>query len=1326
MRRPLLALATLVLCLAALPSFAAINGTLMTSDGQPVAGARVSIFAYESSEARRARLLSATPEAVPLATGQTDAKGSFSLASPKDAVVELAIYARGYAPVQRRVERDEEVGAITTMKVDMQSGSVTAGGKPVAGALVVIGYGGFEYQAKTGEDGKYEAPDIKRARSVAVIHPKYAIDEENFVMSRAAASKLQRTLVAGSELKGKVTGLDGEAPVGGATITLDNWPLATSGEDGTFTLAHVPAKWNSLAARKDALRGGRGFSKDASQTIRLAKAATLTGRILDGKTKVPIVGAIVTAGVPRMGMGPEAANGITDAKGVFTIAVQPGSYMLMAMHPAYDMNQIDASVAGGQSVSKDLSLMPMARVTGIVVDEANKPVAAAAVTSEFAGDPMTTMVRAIRMGGGGDAASGPDGRFAIRMQGDEEQRLKAAKKGMPLAKSETLKLSPGERKSGVVLTIPSGVAVTGKVTDASGKPLSGVAVTAAEAEPGRAMQRIIISGFAMQEEDAVRTGSDGSFAMRLKEGSYDFTFKREGYAMTNVRAQSVTASGNNVVEAKMDPAVEVRGRVTRNGGGVADVNVFAMVMGSDSRTTTGPDGSFTLSGLTPGQVRISLRKDDEFVQESRNVTAPSNDVVIELPAGSRVSGRVVEKGTRKPVTQFQAGLSRSRGGGGMVMFAPPQLKSFTSDDGTFTLEGVPAGAQDLVVTAPGFASGRLNVNVEEAKELTGVEIELDTGTRLTGKVTGPNGAPLPDVSVSLAFGPGSSTARTGAMNRTVTDSNGEYTLESLQSGDETVEFSHPKYVGTRKDVTLKGREVRLDAQLGGGQRVTGTVVTEAGAPVADAEVSAMASGASRRTATTNASGMFEFESLASARYRFTASKAGLADGRVEDFDINAGAPLRITMRTGGTIYGHITGLTPEELSNTTVDVSGGGSFSSASVDSSGNYKLEGAPTGTVQVIASMTSRSFTGRRTTPAQTVQLEAGSSRQVDLEFNTGTVIRGRVTRNGMPLKGANLAFTPKNTRGQGTSTTSTDDDGRYSITGLDDGEYNVTVIDLQRFSPYNTSLQVHGSSTFDIDYRANALRGRVLDSATNTPLGDANVQLRNSDPTTDPFRGMRAATTDASGTFVFDSVASGSYVVNATKDGYGNQATDVYVGDRSPDDLEVRLARNDGVTLKVVDARDGRALEPVVTVYDAQGRLVYENRMSFGSMEGANDAKLSLAAGRYTAWVSSIGYAQRSVSFTSPSTQTVALTPGGTVIVRSKQQARARVRLIDASGMPYPRFGSRPTWTDLSPSPGTSQIEHVAPGTYTLQLLGDNDAVLDSVRVTVSEGQVATTEI
>jgi hypothetical protein len=370
-------------------------------------------------------------------------------------------------------------------------------------------------------------------------------------------------------------------------------------------------------------------------------------------------------------------------------------------------------------------------------------------------------------------------------RGGQDLRLRATKKGLPQSKGETLNLAPAERRTGVVLLIPSGIAVTGLVKDANGDPLSGVSVTAIETPAGRGgmmFRQVVMGGFSGEEEDVVRTAGDGTFLMRVQEGTYDFSFRREGYAPKAVRAQNVTPQSAPAIETTMDPAVEVSGRVTRGGVGIADVMIGSFGMGDGGSTVTGPDGSFTLGGLAAGSTRLMIRKDADFIQDQRTVTAPARDVAFEFPAGGRVSGRIVEKGSSKPVTTFQAGISTSRGGGGMVMMAPPQLKSFTSDDGSFVLENVPAGAMNIVAQAPGYANGRVNIDVEDGKTVSDVVIELETGVRLAGRITGPNGAALADATVSLQPSPTGQFARS-AMRRATTDANGEFTLDSLDPGE---------------------------------------------------------------------------------------------------------------------------------------------------------------------------------------------------------------------------------------------------------------------------------------------------------------------------------------------------------------------------------------------------------------------------------------------------------------------------------------------------------------------------------------------------------------
>ncbi|MDQ3280752.1 MAG: carboxypeptidase regulatory-like domain-containing protein [Acidobacteriota bacterium] len=1312
------------LSLFAFPSFAAITGVVMTSDGAPVAGAKVGVYAHETLEARRARLLSASAEVAPLASAQTDAKGTFSLESPKNAVVDLRISARGYLPSTRRVERDEEVGAITLTKAEPQNGTITANGKPLANALVSLWYDGGEVLVRTNEQGRYEAPNAKRLRWIAVVHPDYAIDEKLMVGS-ASASDLNRTLTAGTSLTGRVVAADGTTPVSGAAISLDGWPAGKSGEDGTFTIAHAPSRWSSITARKESLFALTTFNKQSPLSLRLGKASVISGRVLDSKSKLPIAGVVVRAG-GRQPFGTHSGfSAETDAKGAYSMTVPIGSYTFFTSHPTYDAAPADAQVAPGQQVTKDFTLTQLGRVSGVVIDEAKRPVAAANVTADLAGDAMMRMrfMRSMNE----SVASGPDGRFSLRVTADEQIALTGTKRGLPQAKTEPMRVGSGERKSGVTLTIPNGLPVSGVVTDNNGKPLSGVVVTASESDTGRGgmFRMTFISGM-NNDEDSVRTGSDGTFEMRVKEGTYDFSFRREGFAPKTVRAQNVTLSTSPKVEATLEPASEITGRVVRGGAGVEGVRVTAMVPTLDSSGVTGPDGTFTLSGLAAGNVRVMFRKEDDFIQEQRSITAPAREVLVELSSGGRVTGRVVDKDSGKPVATFQAGISASRGGGGMVMMAPPQLKDFNSSDGTFTLENVPAGSMVLLANAPGYAGARLNVTIEEGKTLSGVELQLESGVKLTGRVTGPNGAPVADASVRIMPSPTGSFSSRGMETNTTTNQNGEYSLEALPPGEETLSFSHPKYIDARKQVTLKGRETRLDVTLSSGQRVSGVVVTEAGAPVSDASVSASSGTGGHEVARTNANGAFEMESVAPGRYRFVASKAGLADGTLDDVDISSGGGIRITMRTGATIYGRVTGLSESEYANATVEVRGDRTRASSAVDPNGTYRVEGAPTGSVQVSASISGRFGGGLKLSSPKMVEVAPGGSQSVDIEFRSDVTVSGRVLRNGKALPNANVLFAPaRGSRAQAVSSATTDQNGAYSVSGLDEGDYTVNVVDLQRFSPYNTTYQVRGSDRFDIEFRTGGIRGRVVDAATSEPVANVNVQLRAADPNTTIVM-ARGATTDVNGVFTIDAVPAAAYVISASREGFGSQNRDLQVGDQGIDDLELKLTRSDAATLKVVDFRNGLPLRARITVYNTQGQIVYQAG-SFFDDAGDGELKLPLAAGQYSASVSAEGYAAQNVLLQSPSQpRVIGLTPGGTLVIRSKNAERRRVRLIDANGIPYQRFGPNLPSRELLPNPATTTLINIAPGTYTLQLLGPNEAPVESIQVTVQEGAVTQAEI
>src|SRR5438132_981115 len=326
------------------PLSASITGVVINIDGQPIAGAKVSIYAPETVAARSVRLFSKTPERTALATKQTDSKGAFSFDSPKgQAVVDLGIEASGFAPEAIRLLADDDAGAFALAAAPMKRGTIIANGKPVASATVVWLGNATDFLTTTDADGHYTVPDpSKWANRLIVIHPDYAVLDD--VTNLRTTQKVDQALSAGTAIKGRVLAENGQTPVAKASLVIDDFPLATTADDGTFTIEHAPKNWQEVSARNGALGGLHARSGETAVTIRLAKLATITGTVRDAKSQLPLANAEVRLGPAmqfggrRRGFSPMAAGPaldsvLTDAKGTFTFTAPAGQYNLSAIYP---------------------------------------------------------------------------------------------------------------------------------------------------------------------------------------------------------------------------------------------------------------------------------------------------------------------------------------------------------------------------------------------------------------------------------------------------------------------------------------------------------------------------------------------------------------------------------------------------------------------------------------------------------------------------------------------------------------------------------------------------------------------------------------------------------------------------------------------------------------------------------------------------------------------------------------------------------------------------------------------------------------------------------
>jgi hypothetical protein len=497
--------------------------------------------------------------------------------------------------------------------------------------------------------------------------------------------------------------------------------------------------------------------------------------------------------------------------------------------------------------------------------------------------------------------------------------------------------------------------------------------------------------------------------------------------------------------------------------------------------------------------------------------------------------------------------------------------------------------------------------------------------------------------------------------------------------------------------------------------LSGMVVDSRGAPVERASVGAESSvpDVPWAPSLSDATGAFRISGLPPGRYIVSADKAGYPRKVIDDVDVTSSRNLRIVLDAGGTIYGTITGCPPEYSGSLAVRAQAERAFSEGRPDQRGSYRLEASPTGDVSVVAYIWSGGT--YRSTPEVRVKVGEGESVQADLAFEEGIEIRGWVLRDGKPLAGAMIAFERRDRRNESAGGGArTGSDGAYSLLVGFPGEYDVIVLDERTRSRHTTTYTVTGPGTFDVDIRAHALRGRVIDSDTGQPVLEVAVDVAPKDPSQ---RWLSVGgKSDSGGAFLIPSISAGAYTATASKKGYGSQSVAVEITDDPPQELTFSVARAEGLRLRLVDGRDGRSLEAWIGVFDAQHRLLPNSGFP-QARDGVH--RLDLSPGSYQVLINAGGYANRLIRVNAPSPEIrVVLTPGGTLRVNSAGTADELARLLLPGGEAYPfEWDVEGTFRIR---PGTNSYSLLAPGTYTLVLLDASNKVKASKSVTVEEGK------
>ncbi|MES1245586.1 MAG: carboxypeptidase-like regulatory domain-containing protein, partial [Acidobacteriota bacterium] len=430
----------------------------------------------------------------------------------------------------------------------------------------------------------------------------------------------------------------------------------------------------------------------------------------------------------------------------------------------------------------------------------------------------------------GEARTGPDGSFHISGLRPGWTYSLVVDDG-PFAPSRQLVKAPAAR---LKVRVRPGADLLGRAVDADGRPVESALVrlhvsrSAAGRDDWQDPERFIPS--------RVRTGADGLFLYNhLAPGSYDLQVLREGLAPRLVRLEvrdrvRAVALG----DFRLDPGALVEGLVTdEEGWPVAGARVGLTGDVSNPRATdgqepveSGADGSFQLASLPPGaRVRLWISAPGFVAGSSPEVEAPARyPVVIRLQRDRSLTVRVVDP-EQRPVPD--AHISRVK-----VSASDQSVGTLgiTDREGVFRLKGLDEEEAGVLVQADGFRPTLVHIPVPADPAAGPVEIKLDRGAVLEGRVLDGEGVPLAEASVSVHANPSEPFV---GLRSVSTDRDGRYRLEGVGPGPYDVIVEAPGMAPRLREAIEigDGGDHRLDFRFPTGSDVSGRVVDAAGRPV---------------------------------------------------------------------------------------------------------------------------------------------------------------------------------------------------------------------------------------------------------------------------------------------------------------------------------------------------------------------------------------------------------------------------------------------------------------------------------------------------------------
>jgi len=978
-------------------------------------------------------------------------------------------------------------------------------------------------------------------------------------------------------------------PVAGALVWIgpgrEAVPRQRSGRtnaEGRVRLENLPRPPWDVAVHARGLAPKRVERVDGTKPlrVRLEPGAVVTGVVRDGATRDPVAGAAVWVWV---GLGVAAADRwdpeagrvstTTDARGRFRLeGLGGGDATVTATAPGLG-RAIRQSVRPGTAV--ELFLMPGAMISGVVRDEAGRPVKGAVIRAMPEGfGPYVPPAERCDAGGRFLLAGLEGGTYVV-----------VAREG-PRAPAVAVVSVDARGEAATDLTLTEGGFVTGRLVDGVGKAVTGrVRLSSLDG---------VVLHVLIHHLVETQAGSDGRFVLGpTPPGDLVLQVSAPGFAPRVVETAAASRTrGTDLGDVVLESGPVLRGVVQdRQGAGIAGATLRAFSFGRGptlpAEAESDEAGAFVLAGLAAGTLDVTARAPG-YASSRQTVTVGTENVVFALDAGGTVVGAVVD-GKGQPVS---GAMVRAVADGDETEI--PAMGLASDGDGRFTLYDVRPGRYVVDARAAGYAPGNVSGVRVSAGGATDVgTLRLRSGGVLQGTVTDSAYEPISGASVRVETG-----SFTGPGQSTQTDGAGAFQIAGLAAGHLDVVAQHASFAPARlAGVTIdpEGRPAEAAIVMTRGGRVEGVVRRRGGQPFSAGRVMVLSRPEQRGFDPRSAQpiredGSFVLEHVPPGPSWLSvlsteAARGGpfgssfqtviqreleVVDGETSVVDVQTREVLvtgRVT-RAGEPVAGLAVTFTLAQAGYWGFS----GTAGSPPGPSLGPQPLAGVTRedGTYELLVLEPGRYSAMRRTQDGVMSPLGSAGNRFVDVpdvpvheaNFTLGSArVTGIVAEedSGKPVARALVTFSSKGGRGSGVS----DTEGRFAFEAEPgDGKLRITA---EGFAPEERELSVGEAGLDELRVeltRGLEIAGRVVDPA-GRPIGDLLVLARSEGDSS--ASGFGRVLPD--GTFRVRGLGEGAHTVSAGSDraGYGYQAG-VPVG---ATDVRLTLHPASALRVRVVDA-------------------------------------------------------------------------------------------------------------------------------------------------------------